>query len=123
MEVLDNECFCDHYPIILKSNSGIKGDLSSYSYRDMSFLTKENIMKDFLFSLKHNLEDENLISDNNIDLAYKKFNHSLMKSLNFFAPLRNMIHKSKTNAPWFAKGLKNSCIKRNAYTNCGSQTI
>ena len=66
-----------------------------------------------MLSLKQNLEDANLISDNNIDLAYKKFNHSLMKSLNLFTPLRNMIHKSKTNAPWFAKGLKNSFIKRN----------
>ena len=36
-----------------------------------------------------------------------------MKSLNLFALLRNMIHKSKTNAPWFAKGLKNSFITRN----------
>ena len=83
IEELDNECFSDHYPIILKFNFGFKGDLSSYSYRDMSFLTKENKLKKFLLSLKQNLEDENLISDNNIDLAYKKFNHSLMKSKPF----------------------------------------
>ena len=47
IEFLDNECFSDHYPIILKSDFGIKGDLSSYSYRDMSFLTKQNKMKNF----------------------------------------------------------------------------
>ena len=51
IEVLDNECFSDHYPIILKFNFGFKGDLSSFSYRDMSFLTKEYKMK-FLLSCK-----------------------------------------------------------------------
>ena len=55
IEVLDNECFSDHYPILLKSNFDIKGALSSNSFRDTSFLTKENKMKDFLVKFEKKL--------------------------------------------------------------------
>ena len=55
IEILDNECFSDHYPIILKFNFGFKGDLSSHSYRDMPFLTKENNMKNFFVKFETKL--------------------------------------------------------------------
>ena len=48
INVLGDDCFSDHYPIILKTIFGLKTELSNYTYRDMSFLTKEDILKYFL---------------------------------------------------------------------------
>ena len=60
---------------------------SGYCYRDMSFLTNEKQIKDFLPVLKLNLEFSNLINDVNINTADHKFNHCPQKSLNEFDPI------------------------------------
>ena len=103
INVLDDDCFSDHYPIILKTIFGLKTELSNYTYRDMSFLTKEDTLKYFLLIMKQKYEFSNLISDHERNSAHKNFKHGLLKSFNILVPTGKIVKKSNTHAPCFIK--------------------
>ena len=83
--VLDDQSFSDHYPLLLKFDVGLLRKSNPHHFRDFSFLNKERTLNQFRISLEDKLLSSEIIGVNDVN---NTFQSSLFEVLCSFSPLK-----------------------------------
>ena len=104
----------DHLPVFALCPCIVKRDVNEHSNKCIRHLSEENIN-----ALKCNLMQNSwhtVIGSENANIAYDNFLHDFTQMYNKHCPVSTVRPKVLTisfKKPWFTKGLRNACIKKN----------
>ena len=104
MKTLD-DCFIDHFPLLLDFYILGKGQRSEREHRDLSFLECPQNSIEFENELIAELNKCNQCvgSSSDANWAYKRFHYAFTEVSDKLEPLRKELSPSKTDAGWFNK--------------------
>ena len=110
-----DDCFTDHFPLLLDFSILGNAERSEREYRDLSFLKCPQNSIEFENKLiaELNKRYQCVESSGDANLAYNRFHYALTEIFDKLVPLRKNLSRSKTDAGWFNKQLKTLINKRN----------
>ena len=112
-EILDNQSFSDHYPVLLRWAIKNTGDESKI-VRDTSFLRYPSIVEKYLFVLSHELEKTFSKLSNSGISSFTAFYEVFLSVTEHYAPFKQINPNKKNLTPkWFDNKLKNLRSERN----------
>lgn len=112
--VLEQQNFSDHYPVLFSWSINYLPSNSVKIFRDTSFLKNSKKLKNYQENLKMNLVNiEKQIFSSNVQLGFKFFHNTFVKTMNTFAPLKKLRLQDKIKPKWMNNRIKNLRCKRN----------
>ena len=89
--VLEQQNFSDHYPVLFSWSINYLPSNSVKIFRDTSFLKNSKKLKNYQENLKMNLVNiEKQIFSSNVQLGFKFFHNTFVKTMNTLAPLKKL---------------------------------
>ena len=116
-----DDCFTDHFPLLLDFSILGNVEKSEREYRDISFLKCPQNSIEFENKLIAELKKcfQCVESSGDANLVHNRFLNAFTEVFVKLVPLRKKLSRSKTDAGWFNKELKTLIKKETSCTDCG----